>query len=89
MSEVVKTTETAPKEATGFILRDPGPKATFYKVGKKGKLLNHSDKEIEVSGTKVPPASQAVLKEMYDADPSYAKFVTPPAGYKAPWEQKA
>jgi len=85
----LKDTAPIPKEATGFVLRDPGPKATFYKVGKKGKWLNHSDKEIEVSGQKVPPASQAVLKEMYDADSSYAKFVTPPAGYKAPWEQKA
>jgi hypothetical protein len=64
-------------------------KVTLYKVGKKSKFLNHSNKEVVVKGIKVPVATSEQLKEMYDADPSYAKFVTPPAGYQAPWAKKS
>jgi len=67
----------ADKGVTGFILRDKGDKVTLYKVGKKSMMLNHSDKELDMNGLKVKVATQEQLKEMYDADPSYAKFVTP------------
>ena len=63
-------------------------KVTLYKVGKHSKFLNHSDKPIEVKGIKVPIATSEQLKEMYDADASYAKFVTPPSGYQAPWAKQ-
>lgn len=81
------TATPADKAVSGFVLRDKGDKVTLYKVGKKSMMLNHSDKELDMNGLKVKVATQEQLKEMYDADASYAKFVTPPSGYKAPWHK--
>ena len=83
-----KAVETAASSEKGeFKLKDPGALLTLYKVGKKTKFLNHYHEPVDGPEGKVPVATQAQLKEVYDADPTYAKFVIAPAGHKAPWQK--
>lgn len=77
-----------PKADAVFTLKERGPKITLYRVGKQTKVLNHHTEPVEWDGKPVKVATQEQLKEVYDSDPTYVKFVTAPEGYKAPWEKK-
>ena len=78
----------APKASKEFKIKNPGKNVTVYSVNRKTMFLNHHDSEVEFGDKKIPVATQAQLKEMYDADATYAKFVEPPAGHTAPWDKK-
>lgn len=84
------TPETNTLEVGNFSLKKMGPYLTLYNLHLKNKkakkyYLNHDNKVVDFEGDKIPVATQAKLKEVYDSDPSYAKHITPPEGYKAPW----
>jgi hypothetical protein len=85
MDPIVKVDGPAAK---GFSIIDPGEKVTIYSVRKKTKFLNHHTQELEFAGKKIPVADQEQMKEMYEADVTYAKFIKPPPGHVAPWANK-
>jgi len=85
MEDTTKAAAPSPKEE--FRLKEPGNLLTLYKVGKKAKYLNHSNAPVEGPEGTVPVATQAQLREVYDADPTYVKIVIAPAGHKAPWQK--
>ena len=63
---------------------------TICKAGKKVAFLNHGSKDVEfpAKGNTVRPATQELLKAIYDTDASYTQLIKAPKDHKAPWEGK-
>lgn len=84
---------TAPQGAEqtkGFkVLRQQDNLVTICKAGKKVVFLNHGSKDVDfpTKGNTVRPATQDLLKAIYDTDESYAQLIEAPKDHKAPWQQ--
>lgn len=53
-------------------------------------ILNMGTKKIKAPGSiydKIPVASQAILKKVYDNGPESAQIIEAPPGYKPPWQR--
>jgi len=91
MADLQTTTareEPAPK---GFkLLNTTEGQVTVLRIGKKTGFLNHGQKPVAFPDEKniVQPATQELLRAIYDTDASYAQLIEAPAGYKAPWASK-
>ena len=84
------TALTGAEQPKGFkLLRVQDNLVTICKAGKKAVFLNHGSKDVEFpsKGNIVKPASQELLKAIYDIDESYAQLIEAPKDYKAPWQQ--
>lgn len=88
MADVLAPTSAEPK---GFkVIRAQDNLVTTCKAGKKVVFLNHGTKDVEFpsKGNVVKPATQELLKAIYDTDESYATLIQAPEGHKAPWQTK-
>ena len=84
------TALTGAEQPKGFkIIRAQDNLVTVCKAGKKVAFLNHGSKDVEFpsKGNIVKPASQELLKAIYDTDESYAQLIEAPKDHKAPWQQ--
>lgn len=78
------------KAVKGFkLLRQEEGVVTIAKAGKRAVLINHGSKDVDFpsKGNTVKPASQELLKAVYDTDSSYTQLIEAPKDYKAPWEK--
>ncbi len=81
---------SAEQQPKGFkLLRVQDNLVTICKAGKKAVFLNHGSKDVEFpsKGNIVKPATQELLKAIYDTDESYTQLIEAPKDYKAPWQQ--
>ena len=79
---------TASAEPKGFSIVNPGERYTMLKIGKTTTFLNHDSKPAKINeSTTVPVATQEFLRDVYNAHPTYARFVKAPKGHVAPWEK--
>lgn len=87
MADIVNT-EVQAKGVSGFkLVRQEDGIVSICKAGKKIVFLNHGTKDVDFpsKGNTVKPATQELLKAIYDTDPSYVNLVEAPKDYKAPW----
>lgn len=87
----IANTDAQAKGAAGFkLVRQEDGIVSICKAGKKIVFLNHGSKDVEFpsKGNTVKPATQDLLKAIYDTDPSYVQLIEAPKEYKAPWEGK-
>jgi hypothetical protein len=84
----IANTEVQAKGVSGFkLVRQEDGIVSICKAGKKIVFLNHGTKDVDFpsKGNTVKPATQELMKAIYDTDPSYVSLVEAPQGYKAPW----
>lgn len=90
MAEVTAPTG-AEQQPKGFkVIRARDNLVTICKAGKKAVFLNHGSKDVDFpsKGNTVKPASQELLKAIYDTDESYTQLIEAPKDYKAPWAKQ-